>query len=250
MTTALDIVTDAMKLLGVLQTGEVPSAVEGNDGLFRLNTLLDAWNAERLACFCDQTASLAYVANRQLYTVGVGGDFNVGRPDKLIRAWARDPNGQDIPQYLFTEGEWDRIPLKNTPSTFPVIVWYDPQFPLGNLNVWPNPNATTYTQFLRFKAVLAQFAALSTSVSLPAGYRDALIKNLAIDMFPYFGGNPPQWLMDERNPMGAIEAKRRIERVNVNVTMAVMESDAPMGSGSGMMMERNILTDTFNPPKG
>lgn len=248
MTTALDVITDAMKLLGVLQAGETPNAVDGNDALFRLNALLDAWNAERLTCFCDQTASLVYVAGQQVYTVGVGGDFNVGRPDQIIRAWSRTPSGQDIQQYLFTEQEWDNIPLKNTPGTFPIVVWYNPQYPLGQLNCYPNPNAASYTQFLRFKSVLAAFPSLSTAVTLPAGYLDALIKNLAVDAFPYWGGNPPAWLIEERNPMSAQAAKRRIESVNVLNTMTKLQSDAPRGQGRGFQMDRNIQADTANPP--
>lgn len=248
MTTALDIVSDAMKLLGVLQAGETPSAVDANDALFRLNTLLDAWNSERLSCFCDQTASLAYVAGQNPYTVGTGGDFNVGRPTELIRAWARTPSGQDIQQYLLTEQEYDAIPLKTTGGTFPIAVWYNPQYPLGQLNVYPVPNAASYTQFLRFKSFLTAFATLATTVSLPPGYLDALIKNLAVDAFPYWGGNPPAWLTTEQNPASAQAAKRRIEAVNVLNQSTKLRNDAPSGRGAGFQMDRNIQTDTLNPP--
>lgn len=248
MATALDIIGDSMKLLGVLQAGETPSAIDANDALFRLNTLLDAWNAERLSCFCDQTASLPYVAGQQIYTVGVGGDFNVGRPTELIRAWARDPSGQDIQQYLLIEQEWDAIALKNTPGTFPVAVWYDPQYPLGQLNCYPNPSDTTYTQFLRFKSALAAFPTLATVASLPPGYQDALIKNLAVDAFPYWGGNMPEWLVSDKNPRSAQAAKRTIEAVNVLNQATKLMNDAPSGRGSGFQMERNIQTDTLNPP--
>jgi len=43
MTTALDLVTQAMKSIGVLEQGETPSGAEGVDGLAALNQMLSSW---------------------------------------------------------------------------------------------------------------------------------------------------------------------------------------------------------------
>lgn len=43
MTQVRDIVTRSMRLLGVLQSGENPSAEESEDGMAALNDMLNAW---------------------------------------------------------------------------------------------------------------------------------------------------------------------------------------------------------------
>ncbi len=43
MATALDIITGSLRLLGKLQSGEVPTAAEGADALTTLNQILHAW---------------------------------------------------------------------------------------------------------------------------------------------------------------------------------------------------------------
>ena len=43
MTTARDLVTMSLRTLGVLHSGETPSAEEANDGLATLNQMLNSW---------------------------------------------------------------------------------------------------------------------------------------------------------------------------------------------------------------
>ena len=43
MATALDIITGSLRLLGKLQSGEVPTAAEGADALVTMNQMLHAW---------------------------------------------------------------------------------------------------------------------------------------------------------------------------------------------------------------
>jgi hypothetical protein len=43
MTTARDLITMSLRTLGVLHSGETPSAEEGSDGLDTLNQLMNSW---------------------------------------------------------------------------------------------------------------------------------------------------------------------------------------------------------------
>ena len=43
MATALDVITGSLRLLGKLQSGEVPTAAEGADALTTMNQMLHAW---------------------------------------------------------------------------------------------------------------------------------------------------------------------------------------------------------------
>ena len=55
MATALDVISRAMRLIGALSTGEVPSADEAKDGLISLKAMLGDWEGRgvRLGAVVD-----------------------------------------------------------------------------------------------------------------------------------------------------------------------------------------------------
>jgi hypothetical protein len=242
--TARDLITDAMKELRVLRVGETPTAADANDGLRRLNRLLDALSTEQLLCWADITESRALVPNQQQYTVGPGGDFDMVRPPEIIRAWIRDASDQDIPLGEYTEGEWDRISLKNQISNYPYAFWYDPQSPLGVVNVWPVPTSTL-TIFLRTRALLSAFGTLDTEVAYPPGYREFLTLKFALVFAPYFGRTASAAAQELAPQLERIQAT--VKRQNVPVTMNPLVSDAPRGDRGGLRGAGwNILTGQPN----
>lgn len=46
MTTAADIVSSALKMIGVVDAGETPSATDADDGLTKLNDMIQSWAAK------------------------------------------------------------------------------------------------------------------------------------------------------------------------------------------------------------
>src|SRR4029453_10905110 len=82
--TGLAVLTDALKLLGVVAGHEVPTATEQQDALARLNELVDAWGTQPDTMWVPRRAVLPLVAARGVYTSGVGGYFDLGaRPMAL-----------------------------------------------------------------------------------------------------------------------------------------------------------------------
>ena len=51
MTTPLDIITRAMKDIGAVAAGEVPTADEAQDGLDMLNDMIAQWSNENMMVF-------------------------------------------------------------------------------------------------------------------------------------------------------------------------------------------------------
>ena len=256
MTTAADVIRQAMLMLRVLQVGEQPLAADANDLLEILNRRIDAANVETLTAFGHMTLTLAYTASKNQYTVGQGGNFNGQRPDQLLQAWVHDPTSnppQDYPpQRIVTEAEWyaiaQKTPGAGAPSTYPTVVWYDPQHPLGVLNVWPMPTGTSYQQQILFRTYLTAFAALSTSFVFPPGYLDWIIKDLAIEGQALFGGssNLPPWVADPSHPNSAAASKSALKAINQVLAMRPLQMDGPntrMKGGNAF----NILTGGPNP---
>lgn len=73
MTTPLDIITRAMKDIGALAAGEVPTADEAQDGFDMMNDMLDQWSNENMMVFYKTEIIFPVVQNQIQYTIGPGG---------------------------------------------------------------------------------------------------------------------------------------------------------------------------------
>ncbi len=69
-----------LKDIGVLAEGEVMSAPVGADFLLRLNGLVSSWQAQSETVLAIERTIFPVIANKQTYTIGPGGDYNVPRP--------------------------------------------------------------------------------------------------------------------------------------------------------------------------
>src|ERR1700721_2852253 len=189
--TALSIFTDALNLLGVYGPGEQIDGADGDTGLSVLNDLLDNWSNLTLACFYIQQISFPLVPMQNQYTIGIGGQIDVQRPLKLISgpgcAYVIDTNGNKYGVSVVPLDQWNMIGNNSSlvTSDFPDTVFYDPQFPLGIVNVCPFPTIA-YTMFLTPTQKLENLSTLYSSLELPPGYKRAIVTNLAVMLKPYY----------------------------------------------------------------
>lgn len=73
MTKPIDIVTRAMKDIGAVAAGEVPTADEAQDGLDMLNDMIDQWSNESMMVFYRTEMVFNTVQNTVQYTLGPSG---------------------------------------------------------------------------------------------------------------------------------------------------------------------------------
>ena len=73
MTQPIDIITRAMKDIGAVAAGEVPTADEAQDGLDMLNDMLAQWSNENMMVFYRTEIIFQTVQNTVQYTLGPGG---------------------------------------------------------------------------------------------------------------------------------------------------------------------------------
>lgn len=78
MTTALDLITGALRKINVLAAGEVPSAAEQADALTVLNDMIDTWSTEHLSVINNTENIMTFQNGKATYTVGnpVVGSFS------------------------------------------------------------------------------------------------------------------------------------------------------------------------------
>ena len=94
-TTALDLITRAMKLAKLLSSGETPTAEEATDALATLNDILENWDTEPMALWGTSNFVGTTVGGQATYSIGPNGNFDTTRPAQINGAFTTF-NGVDF----------------------------------------------------------------------------------------------------------------------------------------------------------
>lgn len=179
MTTGLDLVTAVLQKASVYAPGEVIPDDDAQKVLLDINNMLDMWSNENNAVYATTTQNFQLVAGQSQYTIGSGGNINAPRPLRIYddpgSVGVLDGSGFNYPVRVVGQFEWNQIAAKNltfVQSTIALVIWYDPQYPLGVINVYPAPGAG-FTMYFVYPYILSDLT-LSTTLSLPQGYIKAI----------------------------------------------------------------------------
>ena len=224
MTTALDLITDSLELLGVYSPGDQISAADSARSLSVLNDMMDSWSNESLTCFANLTQSFYLVVGQSQYTVGPGGFINGERPLRVLdapgSAYLLDQYGNNYPMNVDDLLTWNITTTAAVNSDLPDHMYFDPQFPLGIINIWPQP-AFSYQCFFTSYLQLSDLSTLTSSFSMPPGYKRAIVTNLAISLKPYFTSAQ----LDPDIRLEARETKGNVKRNNMRTQIATYDPE-------------------------
>lgn len=106
------------------------------------------------------------------------------RPLRINSAFVRSAT-LDYPVYPINVETYERIGFKTLNGPWPRALYYQPSYPVGNITLWPVPGSGEMHMFA--ETVLAGFASLSDSVTLPQGYNMAIRWNLAEQLLTEYG---------------------------------------------------------------
>src|ERR1019366_4339390 len=111
--TAQHLITLALNKIKVYAPGEPISGADLAQSFSTLNEMLDMWSNWTLACFAILEQSAPLVPGQASYTIGVGGQFNMARPLRLIEgpgaAYTIDPNGNKYGIKVVPRDRWNMI---------------------------------------------------------------------------------------------------------------------------------------------
>jgi hypothetical protein len=219
MTTARQIITDALYKINVLGTGQSLSAEDANRGFRTLNQMLSTWSVEGNMVFIDtkETFNLTGAAS---YTIGSGADFDTTRPTDIVTAYTTSGT-TDYQLERYDVRQYAAIDYKNTGS-IPEIFYYDGNYPIATLFLYPKPSSVSAITLYSKKA-LTQFASLDTTLTLPPEYETALVYNLAIWLSGDFEREPRAQVVKIAN-----SSKMTVERQNLrNTSVSVASLEVP-----------------------
>lgn len=229
MATAIDIITRAMRSIGVLASGETPSANQANDALVSLNDLLASLANESLTIYAETTDSLTLDGSTS-YTYGTGGDINSVRPISINRCYFRNTDGSDYEVRMITAREYADIGVKDTSTDFPDVVYINTTFPLTTIYPWPLSSVGTL--YFDVNKAITAFATLQTTVTLPPGYDRMLRYGLGVELMDEYGIQSPLTIQKYA------DAKADLKRTNTKPV--VLRTRLPFGANYG---RADIRTD-------
>lgn len=220
--TALDMITDALQGIGVYAPGEPITAADSELCLQRLNTMVDSWSNESLLTYAILEQSGTLVPGQRQYTIGAGGNFNMTRPLRIIESpgstYVVDANGNRYNLEVVPRNRWNLIGnLDQVTANFPNTLFYDPQYPLGIINLYPKPNIG-WTLYWDSYLQLSDFSELTTQLTLPPGYQAAIQDNLAVELWRFF--KPDNAAIPPTTLAIASRSKGNVKRTNVREMLA------------------------------
>src|SRR3990167_8824086 len=185
--TVVDLVTESAIMAGIAAIGETLDGGTADYGFSKLNQMVDLWAVDRLAIYRSQRKDgLSIVSGTQTYTIGTGATWDVARPSWIDGAGViQDPTATypvELGIEVFTNKRWKEVLSKTITSPLPQGIWYDRTFANGTIYVYPVPSSSTPDIVLYLPIAVTEFDALTDSISLPPGYRMALVSNLAVLM--------------------------------------------------------------------
>ena len=191
--TAESMIESAMLLLGVLASGQSANPQEKVDGLADLNRLLDSWNQRRELIYEISRHKFTLTADQNPHTIGLAtgsgsnGNMVIARP-QMIEDAALIPQGTtiELPVTILSNQQYRGIRNKELSSTSPTDLWYEREWPLGNIWLWPKPSDAAELVLWVWNQ-LPSGMILAEKFNVPPGYRRAIRYNLAVEIASRYG---------------------------------------------------------------
>lgn len=244
--TGTNIVTYALREIGVKGEDEVPEGWELEDGLFKADLLLDTWRTVRRMIPAVTISTYSLVQAQQDYTIGPSGDFSQVYPT-VIERWSVVPDDDatdplEIPQGRPLDfSEWQQISVKSTTAKYPTKMYYDQSYNSsgqGTCSFYPIPdNNDVDVKLYNVIPDLTSIAA-GTTYDLRPGLMRALVLKLAITCAPTYGSAAT---VSDDLRMEAKQAEAAFLRSNYRPIEAPLHAGFAIGSGN--VRHHNIYTD-------
>lgn len=233
-----NVITQALRDLGVIRSGQTPPADLIQDGLTEIQYMLDQWAADGMMLFAEKFLTVplsnpptppALNVGQKIYDIGTLGTpfyptsqfLAIARPVRIVRANLIINTSTPVvrrPIDVIDGAEWMRIRVQDV-SGLPSKLYYDGGgYSLlngasnGLLYFWPVPNYAYQVElFVPFPIVQP---GIDTDVNYPYGYSDAIRLNLALRMLPmmsaYIKIDKPQLALIEQRARETMETLRSV----------------------------------------
>jgi hypothetical protein len=216
--TALELIKNSMRKLGVIATGETPTAAESTDALAALNDVIESYNIEGLTLWDRVAQSFTLVPGTASYAIGPSGALVTTplRPVEIKGVYGSF-NGVDCRAAEWTYDQYLAASVKATSELFPQRYAYINHYPNGRLFLWPTP-AQAITLNIDYFEQIAALTSLATVMAFPPGYIRALQWELAGELAADYGVS-----INETQAVGIRSSKAMLKKSNRRPSVSRMD---------------------------
>ncbi len=213
---------DAGEFAGTVTSGSptitsaiVPSDMIANGDLTGTGipdgTTILSFNSGAGTITMSQNATLSPGAQQISYTIP--GDFKIPRPLRVTDSFTRmntNGAGLDYPIQSISQERYKEIGYKAIAAPWPIVMWYNPTFPLGTLYFYQNPSDSGELHLFT-DLILTELTELTTEINMPQGYARMLKRMLAREVAPEYGAIwTPQMEKLTKESLDAIKALNQV----------------------------------------
>lgn len=191
---AVDVVSGAARLAGILASGDALQGSEPADCLLILQQMIDEWQADGLKIFTEDINTFPFILGQQSYTLGTGGNFNIPRPAHIKRMGCQilsnPTQPSEVPITLLDVDGWANVRVKNIAGSYPLFCYDDGGFPLRTLNFWVIPGLASNVVIYSWELLKTFPDWNTTDITFPPAYAQAIKYNLALCLCAEFKTQP------------------------------------------------------------
>jgi hypothetical protein len=190
--TAVQLITDARRLLGVNAEEESLADSEKEIGLRFLTMMLKDWQVDPdLGTWLETEGTLTLSDSDGSYTFQAAGDFTTV-PFEIKQIRISHDGGNEIEMTRMSREDYYRLPSRTTEG-YPTQWFYDRQRDGGTLYIWPEPDDALYDLTFTYRRRIMDLDAGTDNFDLPPEWEWAIVNNLAVLLIPVYGrGGTPE----------------------------------------------------------
>jgi len=191
--TRSEVISGALRKLGVLASGTAPSTDQTNDAASALNALIKAFHADGMPVWAIVNTNFTVTNGTASYTIGPTLTISTAAaPLKVLQATRTLVGESAVPLNLIDRYDYNLLP--NTASGIPVSLYYQPTISdgvgTGVIKLWPTPNDSTTVITLNYQRPFSDVDSANDNLDFPSYWMQALIYNLAWSLAPEYGTPP------------------------------------------------------------
>lgn len=216
----------------------VPANIVANGDLIGVGipdgTTILSWDVGLGTITMSANATLSPGAQQIQYTIP--GDFKIPRPLRVRQSFTRittQASGLDYGIAVIDEGTYNRIGYKGIAAPWPIVMWYNPTYPLGTLKFYQNPSQAGELHLFTDN-ILQSFDDLTEQVIMPQGYALAIKHELGRQLAPEYGAT---WTTTmERLAKNSFDAIKALNMTPVPVSTYDAQITMPKTTDAGWIL--------------
>jgi hypothetical protein len=185
-----DIIKAALRVLGVIGTGETPNTEDYTNCSQALNIMIKGWSTVDQPLWVVQSLQIPMITGVLSYQIGPTatgtGAIVMSRPLGMFSAFIRDSNNLDTVLTPISRQEYDEQGSKTSAGT-PNQFYFDRQEPNATLYVFNVPSDSTHTIYARIQRQFYDMTSSTDNFDFPEEFFQALKWGLAADLCVEYG---------------------------------------------------------------